>query len=89
MNKFVWKEIHCFALVRSQEKSTNQTFGSGYPRWGGSLPREEAGIKKFLYVARNPGKRNLWAGFPGFLPGFRVGGVLRGNTIRGNRPERF
>ena len=41
-------------------------------RWGGGLPREGVGAKKFRYAPRNQGNRTFWQDIPGFcrdIPG--------------------
>ena len=38
--------------------------------WGGGLPREGVGAKKFGMSLETQGIKLFWAGYPGILPGY-------------------
>ena len=38
--------------------------------WGGGLPRERVGAKKFDTSLETQGNQTFWAGYPGILPGY-------------------
>ena len=44
-------------------------FGPDLLWWGGGLPREGVGAKKFGMSLETHGKSNFLAGYPGILPG--------------------
>ena len=47
--------------------------GPDFFGWGGGLPREGVGAKKFGMSFETQGNQTFWAGYPGILPGYRGG----------------
>ena len=45
-------------------------FGPDIFRWGGGLPREGVGNKKFGMSCEAPGNQTFWQDIMGFLPGY-------------------
>ena len=58
--------------VRGEKGTQTQTFWSGYFRWGGGLPREWVGAKKFGMSLETQGNHTFGRDIPGFcwdIPG--------------------
>ena len=63
-------EVHCGISSGKKKEPKPKLFGPDVSGWGGGLPRERVGSKKFGMSFETQG--NL-AGYPGILPGYPGG----------------
>ena len=55
---------------QARERSTIQTLGPVIFRWGGRLPHERVGVKKFGMCMETQGKQTFWWDIAGILLGY-------------------
>ena len=73
----IWGEDSCHLPVQVQIKGAKRNpkpklFGPDMSGWGGGLPREGVGVKKFSTSLETQGNQTFWWDIPGFcrdIPG--------------------
>ena len=60
-----------FAAMQGRKRNPNRNFWSGCLRWGGGLPRQGVGAKKFGMSFETQGNRTFWRDIPKFAGIFR------------------
>ena len=60
-------------VIQGKKEPKPKLFGPDIFGWGGGLPREGVGAKKFVMSFETQGNQTLWRDIPGFLPGYPKG----------------
>ena len=63
----------CFLFQGSKKEPKPNRFGPDIFGWGGGLPREGLGTKKFGMSLETQGNQTFGRDIPGFLPGYPRG----------------